>query len=61
MKKITRIVFMILGVGLATGKYGLDPWAIFLGVSAGYFIADVTNWLSEKFEKLMIYLDIYEE
>lgn len=61
MKQVMRVVFMMLGVGLATGKYGLDPWAILLGVSAGYFTADVTNWLSEKFEKLMIYLDIYED
>ena len=61
MKKITRTVFMVLGVGLATGKYGLNPWAIFLGISAGYFTADVTNWLSEEFEKLITYLDIYED
>lgn len=61
MKKGMRFVFMMFGVGLATGKYGLDPWAIFLGVSAGYFTADVSNWLCEKFEKLLIYLDVFED
>lgn len=61
MKKSMRFVFMMFGVGLATDKYGLNPWVIFLGVSAGYFTADVSNWLCEKFEKFLIYLDVFED